>query len=391
MFKRAFFILICLVALFGPAYGKDEQMSLPKLTIFYSPACHRCVEVKAGIMPYIEKEFRVRVEIEYLDIGLLDNYKLMLGLMEKYGQNIDRGVPLFYMNGAFLSAKDLTREKLEGFIFESLGRYYKEEGFVAIDLISYFKGFAPLAVTGAGLIDGINPCAFTVIVFFISFLAVQGYKKRELLGIGFSFIFAVFVTYLLLGLGIFNFLYRLEGFWLLTRVINISIGVFSIILGVLAVCDFIKFKKTKDTQGLFLQLPQSVKTKIHYVIGLHYRRKQAVEAKEDRPQKHILKLALTALLTGFLVSLLEAVCTGQTYLPTISFILKTAPLKIEALGYLLLYNLMFIVPLLIIFLFALLGVTSQQFSDFLKKRLLIIKALMAIVFFGLGAFLIWKA
>jgi threonine/homoserine/homoserine lactone efflux protein len=51
---------------------------------------------------------------------------------------------------------------------------------------------------------------------------------------------------------------------------------------------------------------------------------------------------------------------------------------------------MFIVPLLIIFLFALLGVTSEQFSKFLKKHLLMIKILMAALFFALGIFLIWR-
>jgi len=97
------------------------------------------------------------------------------------------------------------------------------------------------------------------------------------------------------------------------------------------------------------------------------------------------------LITGFLVSLLEAVCTGQTYLPTITFILKTTTLKLHALAYLVIYNLMFVVPLFIIFIFALLGITSGQFSNFLKKHLLLIKLLMAILFFGLGIFLIWRA
>ena len=99
----------------------------------------------------------------------------------------------------------------------------------------------------------------------------------------------------------------------------------------------------------------------------------------------------SAFITGFLVSLLEAVCTGQAYIPTISFILKTTPLKRQAIEYLLLYNLMFIVPILIIFAFSVLGVSSGQFSKFFKKHLLKIKIIMAVSFFGFGAFLIWRA
>ena len=97
------------------------------------------------------------------------------------------------------------------------------------------------------------------------------------------------------------------------------------------------------------------------------------------------------MITGFLVSLLEAVCTGQAYLPTISFILKTTPLKLQAMGYLLLFNVMFVVPLLIIFIFAVFGVTSERFSKVFKKYLSVIKVLMAVLFFGFGIFLIWRA
>jgi cytochrome c biogenesis protein CcdA len=99
----------------------------------------------------------------------------------------------------------------------------------------------------------------------------------------------------------------------------------------------------------------------------------------------------SALVAGFLVSLLEAVCTGQVYLPTISFVLKSTTLKFQALAYLLLYNIMFIAPLVVIFALALLGTSSQQFSDFLKKRLGVIKILMAVLFFALGIYLLWRA
>lgn len=44
-----------------------------------------------------------------------------------------------------------------------------------------------------------------------------------------------------------------------------------------------------------------------------------------------------------------------------------------------------------IFIFVLLGATSAQFSGFLKKNILTIKILMAILFLSLGVFLIWRA
>ncbi len=266
---------------------------------------------------------------------------------------------------------------------------HKEESLPKIDLITRFKSFTLIAIISAGLIDGINPCAFTVIVFFISFLALQGYRKRELIFIGLAFILAVFLTYLGIGLGIFNFFYTLAGFWVVTHLLNIIIGSLSIILGIFAIYDFIKFKKTDSTEDLILQLPLAVKERIHKVVGFFYRK--SPQEKQEKSKPALGRLVFYALVTGFLVSLLEAVCTGQVYLPTISFVLKSTTLKLEALGYLLLYNIMFIAPLIVIFTLALLGVTSQQFSGFLKKHLGLVKIIMAVLFFGLGIYLLWRA
>jgi flagellar biosynthesis protein FliQ len=124
------------------------------------------------------------------------------------------------------------------------------------------------------------------------------------------------------------------------------------------------------------------------VIGYYYRKPRDKQGGQGQAMP-LGPLVLSALITGFLVSILEAICTGQVYLPTIAFVLKTTPLKIQALGYLAVYNLMFVLPLLVVFLFALLGATAGDFSRFLKKHLLAVKMLMALLFFGLGIFLLF--
>jgi len=76
------------------------------------------------------------------------------------------------------------------------------------------------------------------------------------------------------------------------------------------------------------------------------------------------------------------------YLPTIAFVLKEATLRVRAFGYLLLYNLMFTTPLLVVLALALLGTTSEGFSRFTKKHMAAIKISMAILFFGLGTLIL---
>jgi len=386
---QRYIICFFLILLILPARGLAvEQSKLPELLIFHSLNCHDCAKVKAEVMPVIQEEFAGKVSFVYLDVGELENYKLFLNLMQESGSEIEFKVPFFYMAGKFLTSKGQVEVNLRNFIKDALSRPLADSNLIPADPIAHFKSFVPLSVIVAGLEDGINPCAFTVIVFFISFLALQGYRKRELFFIGSAFILSVFLTYLGIGLGVFNFFYRFRGLWAITHLFNLFTGSASILFGILAVYDFIIFKKTGSTEQLILQLPKPVKDRIHKVVGFFYRKSSQEKQKNSSPG--LARLILSAFITGFLVSLLEAVCTGQVYLPTIAFVLKASPFKLQALGYLLLYTIMFILPLVVIFVFALSGTTSSQFSGFLKKHLGLIKIFMAILFFSLGIFLLWR-
>jgi len=385
---RSFSVLLLLILLLPLKVNAEDKRDLPQLIIFYAPGCRRCIELEKYVMPGIEKEFKNRIGFEYRDVSREGNYKFLLGLMQKCAVTSRLKTPVFYLNGKFLEVANQVDYDLRNFILAALKTTSEKLSPEEVDLEARFRSFVPLAIVAAGLEDGINPCAFTVIVFFISFLALQGYRRRELIFIGAAFIGAVFLTYLFIGLGIFNFLYRLRYFMGVTRWINIIIGSGSLFLGALAVYDFIKLKETGSTDSLILQLPKTIKLRIHQVVGFFHRR--APQEKTGGGRVSIYRLIFSACLSGFLVSLLEAVCTGQVYLPTITFILKSNPLRPEALGYLLLYNIMFILPLAVIFIFALMGATSADFSSFLKKRLGLVKILMAVLFFSLGALLIWK-
>ncbi len=377
-------ILVLFAALFFSRLALCSQepgIEGRKLTVFYSPACKHCHKAKNEIIPEIQKELKSKIRVEYIDISKIDGYKMLLILQQMYDVKLSNVVPIFYIEGHFLDNWKEDKSVLVNFIYESIKSPLRpKHAFASVDLLRYFESFRPLAIVAAGLIDGINPCAFTVMVFFISFLALQGYRKRELIAVGLTFLFAVFLTYIVIGLGLMGFFYSLKGFWIFSKILNIAIGLFSIILGLFALYDLFTYIRTQKTEGLLLQLPKAVKDRIHSVVGMHYR---------GQTKASIFRLILSALIVGFLISILEAVCTGQVYLPTISFVLWTTPLKLQALGLLLLYNIMFVVPLFIVFVLALLGTTSEQFARFLKKHLVLIKILMAAVFFSFGIVLIY--
>src|SRR5690606_11931063 len=82
-----------------------------------------------------------------------------------------------------------------------------------------FSQFSLLAVVVAGLLDGLNPCAFTTIIFFVSYLALVGRKGREILIIGAVFTLAVFLTYLAMGLGLSAIVARISNFSFVGKII----------------------------------------------------------------------------------------------------------------------------------------------------------------------------
>lgn len=379
-----FFFAVCILfsvlCILSPAEASIfRRQNQTMVRVFHSPSCKACHKVMQDIIPPVAEKYGAKVRWEYLDITEEANLRDFTVLQQKTGRNL--GTPTILIGDKVLVGIVAAADSLDQYISEQLSAAPGRElelGGGSVDLLERFRSFGPLAVIGAGLVDGFNPCAFTVIVFFMSFLTLMGYRRREMALIGSFYILAVFLTYLALGLGFFKAIYTMKGFYAVTKSMYLAIGSLSIFLGALAVKDYIVFKRTGNTDAMALQLPGLIKKKIHSIVGEYYRKD-----KSGR-KKAFLGLALSAFIVGFLISILEAVCTGQLYLPTIVFVLKEGTLRARALFYLIIYNIMFVLPLVLILVAALGGVTSKQFELYARKNLGIIKLAMAAVFFSLG-------
>ncbi|MFH1876125.1 MAG: hypothetical protein ABH865_04485 [Candidatus Omnitrophota bacterium] len=369
--------LIVFALLLCPVYSLLAADTL-EVTLFYSPQCKHCVEFKKETLPGFKEKYKN--EVVWRELNTLEKKENQALLIAVSGQFKRQGalIPSVLVGNTFLVGAIELREKLDAAIDEALEHKTAPLHIEAANLVDVFSTFSLATVISGGLIDGINPCAFAVIVFFVSFLSVYGYRKRDIVCVGIFYCLAVFVTYLLLGLGVFQFLYTISGFYAVLKIFYWFVAVFCFVLAGLSLRDRFIITATGESQDLILQLPGTLKKKIHNVIGGQLRRKE----------RSLFGLAMSSLVVGFLVSLLEAACTSQVYIPTIVFILQNAPVKTKALGYLLLYNLMFILPLVLVFLLSLAGMSSQKFSDFLKKNLGAIKIIMAALFLGLGLLVI---
>ncbi|MGE5280336.1 MAG: hypothetical protein ACM3L6_06310 [Deltaproteobacteria bacterium] len=380
--KRRLFLIVFLVWGMAGAARAQEQVSPARgpvlVRVFYQPHCGACHIVLERVLPPLVSKYGGRVAWKYIDITEEENYKRFLDLEKQSGRSL--GTPTVLVGSRVLVGVTEVADNLDGLLAQAV--LSAPETILltgaGVDLLEHFRSFGVWAVLAAGLADGFNPCAFTVIVFFVSFLAVMGYRRREQFLIGLVYIFAVFLTYVAIGLGFFRFLYSLKGFMAVSATIYGLIGAFSWVLACFALKDYVVYKRTGRTDEMSLQLPRPIKNRIHAIIGDYYRR------DKETQRRALGGLLVSAFVVGFMISILEAVCTGQFYLPTIVFVLKEPSLRARALRYLLGYNLMFIAPLFFILVLAALGATSRDFEAAARRHLGTTKLVMALIFFVLG-------
>jgi len=109
----------------------------------------------------------------------------------------------------------------------------------------------------------------------------------------------------------------------------------------------------------------------------------AVIRKGRRAQTYV----VGAFFTGLVVSFLELACTGQVYLPTIIFVTSIPELRVRAVFYLVLYNLLFVLPLVVVFFLAYYGTTSKELTRFLERNAAAVKLGMVVLFASLAVWL----
>ena len=182
----------------------------------------------------------------------------------------------------------------------------------------------------AAAVDGINPCAFTVLLLFITAMLAsmqageQGLSaiRARLLSMGAIYIAAVFLTYLALGVGLLKTIDFFTREHLPARFGALA----AILFGLWMLKDFFL-----PDLGWRLQAPSQIGT----------------TAREMAK-----KATVPALIVGgFLIGLCTVPCSGAVYLGVLS-LLALQPSALLGYGYLVLYNLIFVLPLVVILIAA---------------------------------------
>ncbi|MGQ9514901.1 MAG: cytochrome c biogenesis protein [Thermoproteota archaeon] len=348
--------------------GEDEKKIC--ILFFYSPTCEFCQEVDSFLETY-ESRYK-NIDVHRLDILNYENLRLKERLEEYLKVPIDkRGIiPAVYIGGHLLIGKT---EIVNNFpkIFEKV-----EDSPCPVDIIEEdeiqsamprLESLTIPAVASAAIIDSLNPCSLSTLILLLALIAASK-GRRNMLYAGGLYALGVFIAYTLLGFGIFTAIQRIRGFSLIVgKLIYPVTSAATFILGTLNLLDYYRIRREIEFSSLIIKTPHSLKDRIEIVL------RNLAESRS---------IIFLSPAVGFIVSFLEFMCTGQVYLPTIVYIYGIPQLRERAATYLLIYNVIYIVPLLFVII---LSYLTASFSYFNVMRRLIpkigtIKLLTAILF-----------
>ena len=365
----------------APTEEEKKSQKIIYGAFLYRRGCLDCEGKRSELKEWVSKVPDLRIGA--FDTMQDENKKLDEALYQIYQiPESKRGEPVkLYIGEDYILESDFRYENFQKLVskYQGKGAPPPWEKVTQEDLksgeqrmIERFRKFGLTTVLVAGFIDGLNPCAFATIVFLVSYLSFLGKKSKEILTYGLIFTFGVFIAYLIAGMGLMAGFRQLSGFPLLTKGIYLVIAVFAFVLGIISLYDYVLYRRGQAAK-MKLQLPMALKKKIHGIIRIQTRSPKAG--------------FIGTFVLGFVIAATEVVCTGQLYLPTIGYIMTIPKLRAYAFLNLVLYNLMFIIPLAGIFVAAFLGVTSERMAIATKEHTGTVKLLTALLFMGLGVFL----
>jgi cytochrome c biogenesis protein CcdA len=349
------------------------------LAFFEQAGCQECARTIYDLE--VVKEQYPQLVVDSFPIEEEESKALSEWLGDRYGVPEERrlSTPMIFVGEDYLIGIDAHLENLLAVVAK-----YAETGAERVwddfdpeqseqALVDRFKSFGVLTVLGAGLIDGLNPCAFATLVFFISYLAFTGRRGRDILFVGISFALGVFLTYLLVGVGLLKIVQSLSFFAELGRWVYLLTALLCVVLAILTFRDFFRARGGQASE-MTLKLPLNLRRRINKVI------------RENAQTRAFVAMAFV---TGFVISLLEFACTGQVYLPTIIYVLSQPELAGQAFFYLVLYCLMFILPLVVVFVLSYFGTSSEQLGQFVNRHTSTIKFVTGLLFVGLALWMTW--
>lgn len=328
--RKALLIVLIIAAVAVSAAATTQ------LVFFHEIGCSHCAhadEFLSSILPQYPD-----LEILHYEISESASLDLLAGLLAAY--DVEQGsVPMIFIGdvawigGTFYGlyeepyivsgrAADMTLETaiqlaIDTTAISPLDRIEEADA----DAATLARGLTLSAVIVAAALDSINPCTFAVLVLLLGTLIVAQRKGKKglVLKAGLAFTIAIYITYFLLGIGVFTAI-QAAG---IQKQFMIVVSCLAILLGLWNMKDFFAYGK-----WFSIEVP-----------------------KRWRPTVKRLTSSVVSIPGAFLIGVLDSFfllpCSSGPYVAILALLSKNTSYT-TGIWYLLFYNLIFILPLLAI-------------------------------------------
>lgn len=338
------------------------------IVYLYTPACESCAEVEELLDSLPESmeimrgsiKFSSTVNITHVDIT--QNSALARQLFEERGIPEDERVtPSVFLPEKQLIGSEAIKNLLERYL--KLGWAVGGLDLAAGDAVENAVPVNLISALSAGIIAGLNGCALSMLLMFISILLEA---RQRIIHYVAAFLASKLAAYLLIGFALFEVFQRVNPSWLIPSA-RILLTVIGAVLVFLNLSDAVHAFRG-DLSGMKNQLPVKIRKNLHNAI-------KALTGKK-------ILLPACAIL-GILVASGEFLCAGQLYLAyLLQAVQAQADFSVQGLA-LIIYCLAFLLPSVIVTAVVLICRSTNAVSSVLARHIAPVKLLTSAIMIGL--------
>ena len=352
--KKILFFIAAIFLITAPFVSHAETKKTA--VYFYADWCPHCQKVNAY---FTQQGFYEKYDIQKMNFDDPQNKVLLAEIFKAEKQTQGAGIPAIIIDNKLLIGDQPIIDNFQKTIDASSGT---SSQFVAsVQNGTYQKNDVPIFVLlSAAFVDASNPCALAVLILLLATVVAAKGKNRALLS-GLMFSLAIFLSYLLMGIGLYKAI-ALAG---VSRYLSIGVGILAILIALANLKDAFWYGK-----WFIMEVPLSWRPKMQEIIR-----------KATSPW--------SAFGIGLLVSLFLVPCASGPYVVILGMLAEKVDMT-KTLSLLVLYNFVFVLPMLIITLgMYFFNTKLSKIEKMRKENLRVLHLVAGVIMLAVGAYLIY--
>jgi cytochrome c biogenesis protein CcdA/glutaredoxin len=351
-------LLLSLILFSSLIYSSNDV----HLHVFYGEGCPHCAQLHA-YTDYLQNEYDNLI-VENHEVYFNNTERILFEKVSRDYNTTIQGVPTVFINDKVIVgfSSSLAKEMEDEIKYCSenecknpISKNEKIESFIENSIFGENHALTVPIIITAAIVDSINPCAFAVLIILMTaVLSIHDKKKALMFGLAFSA--SIYISYFLIGIGLISII-QFSGF---AHYFYIVVTILAFIVGFLNIKDYFWYGK-----GVLMEIPLSWRPKMKEILDS-------------------VTSPVGAFLAGFAVSLFELPCTGGPYIVILGLLAQEG-LKEIGLFYLILYNFVFILPLLILTLIIYKGLSNtEQLEKIRKEKIKLLHLVAGLLMLGIA-------